>query len=122
MEAEITEHFVFFLCNYHAINQCDAINSLMNRFLAHLPAQRIVIIESRIIPSLEFAPLIIQRKIVSLGRNILRFTAQEIYDLAQIQGIIPFSVAETEQIVASFDGWIAGNPIGNAFGGYPVLR
>ncbi|HEX7734143.1 MAG TPA: BTAD domain-containing putative transcriptional regulator [Ktedonobacteraceae bacterium] len=108
MKAEITERFALFFCNYHEISQNKSINALINHFLAHLPTQCIVVIESRTIPPLEFAPLITQRKILSLGRAILRFTPQEIRDLALLQGNAPLSEAEAGHIADSFDGWIAG--------------
>ena len=121
IEVEIAERFAIFLCNYHEVSQHNGISVLVNRFLEHLPAQCIVVIESRTIPSLEFAPLITQRKILSLGRNILRFTPQEIRDLALLQGSTPPGEAEAEQIATSFDGWIAGILLGTHLGDIQFL-
>ncbi len=122
VEAEIAERFALFFCNYHEISQSKSVNALMNRFLEHLPAQCIVVIESRTIPPLEFAPLITQRKILSLGRTMLRFTPQEIRDLALLQGNTPLSEVEAEQIAASFDGWIAGILLGTHLGDIQFLQ
>ncbi len=122
VEAEIAERFAIFFCNYHEISQSKSINALMKRFLEHLPAQCIVVIESRTIPHLEVASLITQRQILSLGRTILRFTPQDIRDLALLQGNTPPSETEAEQIVATFDGWIAGILLGTHLGDIQFLN
>lgn len=121
VETEIAERFAIFFCNYHELNRSDGVNALINRFLEHLPSRCLIVIESRTIPKLEFAPLITQRKILSLGRNMLRFTAQEIRDLALLQGITSLGEAEAEQLAASFEGWIAGILLGTRLGDIQFL-
>ncbi len=121
IEAEIETHFAIFLCNYHEVNQSQNIHALMNRFLEKLPAKCIVFIESRALPKLEFAPLITQRKLLGLGRNILRLTSQEIRELAALQGTTSLGEAEVEQLATSFDGWIAGILLGTRLGDIQFL-
>jgi LuxR family maltose regulon positive regulatory protein len=106
--AEIPERFALVLCNYHEINQSQVINHLVNRLIWHLPSQCILILESRAIPALEFAPLLARREIIGFGSNELRFTVQEICDLAKLQEVEPLSEAEAAHMAQSFDGWITG--------------
>lgn len=121
IKKEIKERFAIFFCNYHEINQSDSMKVLINHFLRYLPDHCVFFIESRIIPNLEFAPLIIQRKILSLGKDVLRFTPAEIRDLALLQGNAPLNEKEAEQIATSFDGWIAGILLGTRLGDIQLL-
>ncbi|HZU66457.1 MAG TPA: BTAD domain-containing putative transcriptional regulator [Ktedonobacteraceae bacterium] len=114
--AEIPERFALILSNYHEVNSNPDVNHLVNRLLQKLPPQCVIVIESRAMPSLEFAPLLARREMFGLGSNGLRFSVQEIRDLARLQGIEPLSEEEAQQLVASFDGWIAGILLGTRLG------
>jgi ATP-dependent transcriptional regulator len=109
---EITERFAILLCNYHELNSNQTINALVNQLLQKLPPHCILIIESRTVPDLDFAPLLIPPRTSSLNSNVLRFTTQEIRDLAHLQGVAPLSDVEIEQLATLFDGWIAGILLG----------
>ncbi len=119
---EITERFVLLLCNYHEINESEVINHLVNRLLRKLPPQCVLVIESRAVPSLEFVPLFANREMFSMGSDVLRFTAQEVRDLASLQGVAPLSEVEAEQLAESFGGWIAGILLGTRLGDVTFLR
>ncbi|MBA2394393.1 MAG: tetratricopeptide repeat protein [Ktedonobacteraceae bacterium] len=109
---EITERFALILCNYHEVNDCLAVNDLVNQLLRKIPPQCVLIIESRAVPSLEFASLQVNREIIGWDSSILRFTVQEISELAIVQNMAPLSETEAEQLAVSFDGWIAGILLG----------
>jgi ATP/maltotriose-dependent transcriptional regulator MalT/two-component SAPR family response regulator len=112
METEIPEHFAILLCNYQEINEFQEINTLIGYLLQKLPAQCVLIIESRIIPNLDFVHLLAGQMVSGIGINHLRFTAQQILDLARLQEVEPFSDTEAEQVAFTFDGWIAGILLG----------
>lgn len=114
--AEISERFALVLCNYHEINHSQVINNLVNRFIQHLPPQCILILESRAVPNLKLAQLLAHREMFGLGSNELRFTAQEIRDLAQVQGMDSLTDAEAMQLAQSFGGWITGILLGTRLG------
>lgn len=121
LAAEIREKFALVLSNYHEVNANEMINLIVNQMLKRFPAQCVLVIESRAIPNLEFAPLLIERKIFSLSAKQLRFSAAEIQQLSNIQGREPLGQEEAERLTASFDGWIAGILLGTHLGDVPFL-
>lgn len=116
LQMEVSEPFLLAFCNYHQVNHSLVINSLMNHLLAYLPVQGVVVIESRAIPNLELVPLIAHRQLFGLGSQRLRFTAQEVYELAHLQGRTTMSLQEAQEIESAFDGWITGILLGSDLG------
>ncbi|HET8842643.1 MAG TPA: tetratricopeptide repeat protein, partial [Ktedonobacteraceae bacterium] len=112
LEAEVPESFALFLCNYQEINEFPEMNSLINLLLHKLPQRCSLVIESRVIPNLDFAQLLAKQMIFGIGADQLRFTTQEIHALARLQGIRALTDAEANQLVCAFDGWIAGILLG----------
>jgi ATP/maltotriose-dependent transcriptional regulator MalT/DNA-binding SARP family transcriptional activator len=113
---DITQPFVLILCNYHEVNQNEAVNQLMSHLLADLPEQGMVVIESQAMPKIVLAPLIARGQMLGIGTQELRFTSQEIYDLACLQGITTLPLSEAEQLSRAFEGWIAGLLLGSRLG------
>ncbi|HEY1348434.1 MAG TPA: BTAD domain-containing putative transcriptional regulator [Ktedonobacteraceae bacterium] len=107
-ENELPRQFVLIFCNFHEINQNETLNQLVGYLLAHLPQQGMIALESRSMPNLALTPLIACGQMFGIGSQGLRFSAQEVYDLACLQGISSFSLQEAEQLTRSFEGWIAG--------------
>src|SRR5450432_1377720 len=108
IEAEIPAHFAILLCNYQEINEREEINTLIGYLIQKLPLQCVLVIESRCIPNLDFVHLLAGQMISSIGIDHLRFTTQQLHELARIQKVEPFSDAEAKQLVLTFDGWITG--------------
>jgi len=119
---EIPQRFVLALCDYHEVNASNAINDMVNHLISHLPPQCVLVIESRALPNLELAPLIAHNKMFGLGSNGLRFTKQELLDLAHVQKIASLSDEEAEQLTNTFDGWIAGMLLGSRLGHVQLLN
>jgi ATP/maltotriose-dependent transcriptional regulator MalT/DNA-binding SARP family transcriptional activator len=113
---EISERFVIMLCNYEEINHSQCINDLLNYLVTKLPAHVTLIIESRGIPDLSFASLIVRDEMFSLHKDVLRFSPQDIADLTRLQGLPPLSEGEAEHLATTFDGWIAGILLGTRIG------
>lgn len=113
---EISEHFVLAFCNYHRVPPGGDINHLVNRLLARFPRRGVLVIESRSLPGLELAPLIASRQMFGLGSNRLCFSAQELRDLAHMQGFQRFSLQDAEQLAQSFGGWITSILLGSDLG------
>jgi LuxR family maltose regulon positive regulatory protein len=115
--SEISQQFVLVLSNYHKIRpENRIINRLISHLLAHPFQRSIIIIESRSLPDLNLAPLIARRQMFGLGSNKLCFSAQEVYELAHLQGFTTFSLQESEHLTTSFEGWIAGILLGSGLG------
>jgi ATP/maltotriose-dependent transcriptional regulator MalT/DNA-binding SARP family transcriptional activator len=122
METEIPGRFVLLLCNYQQIDGLTDMNALVNTLLHKLPPQGTLVIESRIIPHLDFAQLLARQLIFGIGIDQLRFTAPQIHHLAQMLGVGPFTDAEAHQLALSFDGWIAGILLGTRLSNVQQLQ
>jgi ATP/maltotriose-dependent transcriptional regulator MalT/two-component SAPR family response regulator len=120
-DTEIPRRFVLLLSNYHEVDERPLIVGLVNYFLKKMSSRCMLIIESRTTPSIEFASLLAHRQAIGWGSNMLRMTAEEILELARIQGVAPPSQAEAEQLALVFDGWITGILLGTRLGDTALL-
>lgn len=116
LTSEISERFALILSNYEEINESDTLTNLVNYLLKKFPPWAILIIESRIIPDISFTSFVIRDAMCGLDTNALRFSAQDIAELAKLQGLPSLTDAEAEQLAVSFDGWIAGILLGTRVG------
>lgn len=112
---DIQKRFALFLCNYHEVNESEEINMLVNWMVKQLPSQCVIGIESRAIPTLDLTSMLSQRELFGLGSNDLRFTLEDIGNLARLQNI-ELSDEEAADLTRSFDGWIAGILLGTRLG------
>jgi len=116
LATEISEQFALFLCNYEEINESESLTELVNALLRQLPPQATLVIESRVMPDLALAPLLMRDEMGGLDRTALRFSAQDIAELAKLHGLTRLSNEEAEQLAISFDGWITGILLGTHLG------
>jgi len=121
LATEISERFAIILCNYEEIDGNETLRNLVNDLLQQLPPHVTLIIESRVMPDLSFAPLLARDRMCGITSDVLRFSAQDIQALAQLQGLPALTNAETEQLTASFEGWIAGILLGTRLGDARML-
>lgn len=119
--AEVPERFALFLCNYEQINESETLTDLLNYLLSKLPTQMVLVIESRALPQLEIAQLIVRDEMFALNSYTLRFSAEEIADLARIHGLTALTMDDAEHLASSFDGWIAGILLGTRLGDLRLL-
>ncbi|HKF38168.1 MAG TPA: hypothetical protein VKB35_14835, partial [Ktedonobacteraceae bacterium] len=119
--SQITERFALILCNYHEIDACQPLHRLLNRLL-RLPSSCVLVIESRSLPPLDFAPLLARREMAVLSRDLFRLRAQEIQELARLQSDAQLSDAEADHLAVSFDGWLVGLLLGTRLGDVRFLR
>lgn len=116
LATEIPERFALILCNYEEINESMILTDVVNSLLQRLPPQATIIIESRVMPDISLTSFIIHDAMCGLDSNALRFSAQDITELAHLQGLPTLTDTEAEQLVMSFDGWIAGLLLGTRVG------
>ena len=116
IRAEVPERFALFLCNYEHINESETLTDLINYLLSKLPTQMVLVVESRALPQLEIAQLIVRDEMFALNSYTLRFSAQEIAELARIHGLTSLTMDDAEHLATSFDGWIAGILLGTHLG------
>jgi len=113
---EISERFALFLCNYEQINESETLTDLINYLLSRLPSQAVLVIESRSLPRIELAQLIVRDELFAIDSNTLRFSSEEISELARLHGSATLTPADAEQLAVSFDGWITGILLGTYLG------
>lgn len=116
LETDLDDHCILVLCDYQKVNSNSTLNRIISQLLKRLPSQCLVVIESRALPDLELASFIIKHEICVLGESSLRFSAQDVCDLAQVQGLPPLSKEEATQLATTFDGWITGILLGSRLG------
>lgn len=116
IETEIPGRLAILLCGYHEIGSNQLINKIINHFLVSMPLNCTLFIESRGIPNISLIQLTGRLQMFGIGTSKLRFSAQEIHALAQLQQIAPLSTEEIEQLNELFDGWIAGILLGTRLG------
>ena len=119
--SEISERFALILCNYHEIDACQPIQHLIDRLL-RLPSSCVLVVESRSLPNLDFAPLLARREMTVMSRDLFRLSAQEIQELARLQDVSRLNDVEAEQLAAAFDGWLVGILLGTRLGDVRFLR
>ncbi|GCE14909.1 hypothetical protein KTT_47680 [Tengunoibacter tsumagoiensis] len=122
IEEDCPERFAIILCNYQEVNEYQEINDLLNYLLRKLPTKCVLIIDSRATPDLEFASLLARREMIGMGSAFLQFHAQEIYQLAQLQGKGQMTLAEAKQLVDAFEGWITGILLSSHLSTMQLLR
>ena len=123
IEEEIPTRFAIALCNYHEVNGKSVfIKHFMDLLLSHLPSQCLVILESRAVPDLDLAPFLARREIFGLGSSGLRFSPQEIHQLAQLQGSTMLTSREATELAETFDGWITGILLSTRLGDLQFLH
>ncbi|HEX5810384.1 MAG TPA: AAA family ATPase, partial [Anaerolineales bacterium] len=108
INAQINEHFVLVLDDYHLVANVAFINHAITRFLQLTGEQVHVILATRNLPSLPDAPLMIARNQVGgLSFEDLSFYSEEIQQLFQQNNGILLSPEDAETLVQQTEGWIA---------------
>ncbi|GCE15736.1 BTAD domain-containing putative transcriptional regulator [Tengunoibacter tsumagoiensis] len=121
IKRSIHERFLIVLSSYQKMNEYEPINALVDYLLQRLPSNCVMIIESRSVPKLHLAPLMVRRQIVGLGVEQLRFTPEDIHTLSCVMGNIALTQEDATQLCAAFDGWIAGILLGTRLGNTAFL-
>ena len=112
---DIHERFALIFCNYHVISPTKTTSTLIDRLLQNLPPQCTLLFESRSTPALDFTSLLASGQIFSIKRDTLRFSAEEICELARLHQV-NLTRQEARYLEQSFEGWIAGILLGTHLG------
>ena len=105
------DYFLIILDDYHLVNDSVIINKLLDKLLAHLPENCLVIISSRTEPTLTprgLALLAAQRHVAALGVRQLRFTAPEVKLLIAQNYQQTISDEAANLLAQESEGWITG--------------
>jgi ATP/maltotriose-dependent transcriptional regulator MalT/two-component SAPR family response regulator len=117
INAQINEHFILILDDYHLVSNVAFINHTISRFLQLTGEHVHLILSTRNLPNLPDAPLMIARNQVGgLSFEELSFYPEEIQQLFQQNNGILLSREDAQTLVKETEGWIAaihltnGNP------------
>ena len=95
----IPEYFFLVLDDHHTVGEQDQINEFLDHFLTYVDENCHLIIASRTLPALPSLSLLVaRRQAAGLSIDELRFTPQEIQDLAETElqrGIEPGTGQQT---------------------------
>lgn len=107
--ATIDGDAVLVLDDYHTLRQDNvAVHEAMLYFVEHLPAQMHVILSTRTVAPLRVSKLRVQRRILELRIDDLRFTEEEAQAFLEARTGIKLPTEVSAQIQARTEGWVAG--------------
>jgi LuxR family transcriptional regulator, maltose regulon positive regulatory protein len=105
--ASTSDSFALVLDDFHVINN-EAVLSLTNNLLEHLPSQKHLVILTRIDPPLPLSRLRVRNQLVDIRADQLRFTRDEIAAfLNDVMGLT-LSANDLSAMETRTEGWIAG--------------
>ncbi|MDQ2692306.1 MAG: tetratricopeptide repeat protein [Chloroflexota bacterium] len=108
INAQINEHFILILDDYHLVSNVTFINHVISRFLQLTGEQVHLILATRNLPNLPGTPLMIARnQIGGLSFEQLSFHPEEIQQLFQQNKGIQLSQDDAQVLVQQTEGWIA---------------
>jgi ATP/maltotriose-dependent transcriptional regulator MalT/two-component SAPR family response regulator len=118
INAQINEHFILILDDYHLVTDVAFINHVISRFLQLTGEQVHLILATRNLPSLPDTPLMIARNQVGgLSFEELSFHSEEIRQLFQQNNGILLSQQDAQTLVEQTEGWIAAIHLTNGHPG-----
>ncbi len=118
INAQINEHFILILDDYHLVANVPFINHTVSRFLQLTGEQIHLILSTRSLPNLPDTPLMIARNQVGgLSFEELSFCPEEIQQLFQQNNGILLSQQDAQALVEETEGWIAAIHLTNGHPG-----
>ncbi|HMB24707.1 MAG TPA: tetratricopeptide repeat protein [Anaerolineales bacterium] len=118
INAQINEHFILILDDYHLVSTIPFINHVISRFLQLTGEHVHVILSTRSLPNLPDVPLMIARNQVGgLSFEELSFCSEEIQQLFKQNNGIQLSQQDAQTLVKETEGWIAAIHLTNGHPG-----
>lgn len=105
----ISEHFILILDDYQLVEESDAVNQFINRFLQDVDENCHLIVSSRRLLTLPDMPLLVARNQVGgISFEEISFSAAEIQELLLKNYHLTISDKAAEDITQQTEGWITG--------------
>lgn len=105
----ITEHFIIVLDDYQLVEESEAVNQFINRFLQDVDENCHLMVSSRRLLTLPDMPLLVARNQVGgISFEEIAFTANEIQDLLLKNYHLTISDKSADEITQQTEGWITG--------------
>jgi LuxR family maltose regulon positive regulatory protein len=108
LRENLTHEIIYVLDDAHLLAGSPAAELWLYNFVSMLPPNCHLILISRILPNLPLTEMIARGEVVALGQEQLRFTSDEVYQLAQdALGSVP-PKSDLDDLVLRLEGWPAG--------------
>ncbi len=118
INAQVNEHFILILDDYHLVANVSFINHVISRFLQLTGEHVHLILSTRNLPNLPDAPLMIARNQVGgLSFEELSFCLEEIQQLFKQNNGMSLSPEDAQSLVDETEGWIAAIHLTNGHPG-----
>jgi LuxR family transcriptional regulator, maltose regulon positive regulatory protein len=105
----IPEHFIFMLDDYQLVEESEAVNQLINRFVQNVDENCHLMVSSRRLLALADMPLLVARNQVGgISFEEISFSADEIQELLLKNYHKTISDQLAEEITQQTEGWITG--------------
>ncbi|RMF79507.1 MAG: hypothetical protein D6737_11225 [Chloroflexi bacterium] len=100
--------FIYVLDDIQHLSSSPASETLLRSLVARLPTTCHIIITGRILPTLPLTQMISQREVFALGQEHLRFTQEEVQQLAKQAQRDDLSPDKLNNLTTWLEGWPAG--------------
>ena len=105
----IPEHFIIILDDYHLVEESEAVNQFINRFLQDVDENCHLMVSSRRLLTLSDMPLLVARNQVGgISFEEISFASEEIQELLLQNYHITINDKSAEEITQQTEGWITG--------------
>src|SRR5439155_13070009 len=109
LRTTVPEDFVYVLDDVQHLIGSSAAEAWLRSLVALAPTSCHLILISRALPDLPLAEMIARREVLAIGQQELRFTPQEVEDLAnEMLGSDLPKATNVEELAARLEGWPAG--------------
>jgi len=105
----VPDFFLIVLDDYQHVEESQPVTDLVNQLLEHTPESCHFLITSRTVPGcLPLLRLTARRQMAGLGISELRFTAEEVQELAKNTYQLDLTREQAEALAQDTEGWVTG--------------
>lgn len=108
LRTALNRDIVYVLDDVQILSGSSAAEAWLRTFATQIPSNCHLILISRTLPDLPLTELIAKREILAIGQDALRFTSDEVNELAQTVFGQHLPEAQIEALVSQLEGWAAG--------------
>lgn len=108
LRGSVKQDIVFVLDEVQILSGSSAAELWLRTIATQLPSTCHVILISRTLPDLPLTELIARREVLAISQEALRFTTDEVQELARTVFGLELSQEQVQELVGKLEGWAAG--------------
>lgn len=108
LRSKLKKDIVYVFDDVQFLSGSSAAEVWLRTFATQVPSNCHLILISRTLPDLPLTELIAKREVLALGQDTLRFTGEEVSQLAETVFGLHLTTEQVDQLVAQVEGWAAG--------------